>query len=761
TDAILRPVRANGLGQNPPPAADTVSLAHLSLPAHNLPVQATPFIGRKSAVAGLQERLNTAAGRLITIIGPGGIGKTRLALAVAEKQLQPATAFADGVYFIALAPIHAPEALIQTVAEGLDFSLSSAEEPETQLLSYLRPRRMLLVLDNFEHILDGATFISHILQTAPGVNVVVTSRERLNLAHETLWPVNGLQFAELTTLDDALTCDAVRLFVQRTRQVRPDFELRPEDLPDLRRILQAVWGMPLAIELAAAWMNVLSLAEIAAELGHSLDLLESELRDVPDRHRSMRLVFDRSWQRLTASEQALFKSLSIFRGSFSHEAVRQITGASLRVLAGLVNKSLLMSRPETGRYELHELLRQYAAEKLAADDLETNLAVRQAHATYYADVMQQGWRDLRSAQQKTALEAIEQDIENIRAAWRYRLAERNSAELLKFVDSFWIIYDIRGWHHAAVALFKETAEQMQLQDDDDVVRLVRGKALGYESYHAGVIGSPDRGFLLIEEAIALLRALDHHEGLTYALYSAALSGLYLGKSAWVLDIARELAQLSRQTGDLWAEATSFNFMATALILERRYDEARHNIDQAFQIFSQEIGEYFGRSWAALIQGRVAIALGAYDEAKVYCHRSLSAAQVLNYRRTTQHSYENLGNVSFFMGEYDQAETYFRLSLEVSEETGQKREMVALLYDLARTWAAQGKKREAVELLAVVLCNPLSALPLLLRTEDTTLYEAAERLRATIEAELDPQRYQSAWATGQAQQMEVVVARLLR
>ncbi|MCB0213930.1 MAG: tetratricopeptide repeat protein, partial [Anaerolineae bacterium] len=728
---------------------------------HNLPVQATPFIGRQDSLAGLQERLNNPEGRLITIIGPGGIGKTRLSLALAEKQLQPDSAFADGVYFIPLAPITSPETLVQTIAEGLDFSLSSTEELEAQLLTYLRHRRMLLVLDNFEHLLDGATFVSNILQTATGVNVVVTSRERLNLAHETLWPVNGLKFAELTTVDDALTCDAVRLFVQRARQMRPDFELHPADLPDLKRILQAMWGIPLAIELAAAWMNVLSLAEIAAELSHSLDLLESELRDVPNRHRSMRLVFDRSWQRLTAQEQTLFKTLSIFRGSFSHEAVRQITGASLRVLAGLVNKSLLASRPETGRYELHELLRQYAAEKLATDDLEINLTARQAHATYYADVMQQSWLDLRGAKQKETLEAVEQDIENIRTAWRYRLVERNSAELLKFIDSFLIIYDIRGWHRAAVALFHEAAEQMRLLADDDAMALlIRGKALSYQSYHTVIVGSPDRGMALTEEAITILRSVGHREGLTYAFYCAALSGLYLGKSAWVLEIADEFSDISRQISDRWSEATSFNFMATALILEHRYAEAKQRIDQAYQIFSQEIGEYFGLSWAALIRGRVAMGLGAYEEAKSYFHRSLSAAQALNYRRTTQHAYENLGNVAYYLGEFGQAETYFRLSLEVSEETGQKREMVALLYDLARAWAAQGKKREAVELLAVVLCNPLSSLPLLLRTEDTTLQEAGERLRVTLEADLDPQTYQAAWSTGQSQQLEAVVVGLL-
>ncbi|MCB0043741.1 MAG: hypothetical protein KDE23_28835, partial [Caldilinea sp.] len=176
--------------------------------------------------------------------------------------------------------------------------------------------------------------------------------ERLNLTEENLWQIGGLNFAGLTGLEEALAYEAVQLFIQRARQVRPDFTLQAEDLPYLERILQGVWGMPLAIELAAAWLNMLSVAGVAGELSHGLDLLESELRDVPDRHRSMRLVFDRSWERLTAAEQTLLKKLSVFRGGFSREAAQPVAGASLRLLAGLVNKSWLISRPDSSRYEL-------------------------------------------------------------------------------------------------------------------------------------------------------------------------------------------------------------------------------------------------------------------------------------------------------------------------------------------------------------------------------------------------------------------------
>lgn len=771
TTALYERIKANRLPdpvmQSAQAAVAATAIAPLpsapALPPHNLPIQATPFVGRAAALAGLQQRLANPEVRLITIMGPGGIGKTRLALALAERQLKNAgmmPLFADGIYFISLAPIRSANTIAQTIAEGVAFPLTSAEETAVQLLTYLRHKQLLLVLDNFEHVLVGASLVSQILQAAGGVKVLITSRERLNLAGETLWPISGLNFAGLASVDEARANEAVQLFMQRARQIQPDFDLQAEALPHLERILHAVWGMPLAIELAAAWLRLLSLAEIAAELSSGLDLLESELRDVPGRHRSMRLVFDRSWERLNPEEQRLFNTLSVFRGGFTREAGQQVAGASLRLLANLVNRSLLTSQPGQGRYELHELLRQYAEEKLEADP-PTRAAAQQAHAAYYADFMQRSWPDLRSANQLATVAAIEHDIENVRAVWRYCLTERNSAELLKFMDSFWMVYDLRGWHQAGIALFEEAAEQFRPLAGDDAATLVCGKALGYMGFYTGIIGQPERGLTLSNEAIALIRPLNQPEALAYTFFSAALSNLYLGDFEQVVEIAQALGRMTQEIGDRWGAGISLNYRATALVGQQRYAEAQAEADQALQIFSQEIGDYYGLTWAALVRGHVALARQAYAEARPFYERSLQAALALNYRRTTQQSYDNLGDVAFHLGELAEAERYFRLSLEISEETGQTREMIGTLHDLARVWAAQGKKVEAVELLAVVLHHPLSNLPLLLRMEETTLREVAERLRARLEADLDPERYRVAWARGSTRQLEAVVTGLLR
>jgi tetratricopeptide (TPR) repeat protein len=375
--------------------------------------------------------------------------------------------------------------------------------------------------------------------------------------------------------------------------------------------------------------------------------------------------------------------------------------------------------------------------------------------------MQQSWAELRNARQPTALAAIEQDIENIRAAWRYWLAEKNSAQLLKFMDSFWIVYDIRGWYHAGLELFEEAAMCLTQPSMNDGAKLVKGKALGYVGYYTGIVGHPERGVTLYEEAIALIYPLNQPEALSYAYYSAALSGSYLGDFDLVIEAAQVLGRISREMNDPWVEATSLNFQAVALIAQRKLAEAREKSDSAIQKFGQEIGEYFGLTWAASIRGQVAMAQGAYAEAKLFYERSLEAAKVLNYRRTTQQAFDNLGDVAYHLGEIEQAEQYFRLSLEVSGETGQTREMLATLHDLATVWAAQGKKIEAVELLAIVLHHPLSNLPLLLRTENTPLREAAQRLQASLKGELSSEDYTTAWSRGQTLTLESAVAGLLR
>jgi predicted ATPase len=306
------------------------------------------MIGRAQELDDLARLLGDAQVRLIIITGPGGIGKTRLAIALAE-QLLMAERFPDGVFFVPLAPVEATERIVPALAEALDFPLEAGQQPgrssRQQVFDYLHPKRLALVLDNVEHLLrdteigDGAAeLIAGVLDAAAGVAILATSRERLKLRQEHLYPLGGL---DVSGAPGPESYGAVALFLQRARLLRPDFAPTADDQGVIARICRLVEGMPLAIELAAGWIDTLALADIAAEIARGLDVLATELRDVPARHRSMRAVFDATWRRLGAAEQAVFARFSVLRGGGTRSAVQAVTAATLPQLHVLVGASLL------------------------------------------------------------------------------------------------------------------------------------------------------------------------------------------------------------------------------------------------------------------------------------------------------------------------------------------------------------------------------------------------------------------------------------
>ncbi len=290
--------------------------------------------------------------RLVTVIAQGGMGKTRLVLEVGSNLLRlhdGNVLYAQGIYFADLAPISMPENIVGVVSEAVGYAFQQGtRDTKRQLLDYLRDKKMLLIMDNFEHVISGRDFVQEVLQIAPQVKFLVTSREKLNVSAETVFTLSGMEFPEWETPEDALEYSAVKLFMHGARRVRADFRLETGDLTFVARICRAVYGTPLAILLAAAWLEVFSPREIAEELNRSLDFLESDMHDLPERQRSLRAVFEYSWNLLTDAEQVLFAQFSIFRGGFTRDAAVEITGTNLRALTLLVNKSILRRETSPG-----------------------------------------------------------------------------------------------------------------------------------------------------------------------------------------------------------------------------------------------------------------------------------------------------------------------------------------------------------------------------------------------------------------------------
>ena len=320
-----------------PPLSPIEPVTHPKPKPGNLPVPPTPLVGRENEVSVIIHQLLEPACRLLTLTGPGGIGKTRLAIEVGR---QFESQFNDGVYFVSLAGVSMTESIIPAIAEVLGVTFSGPAEPLIQVINFLKAKQVLLVIDNMEHLIEGASLLGELLQKTQQVKMLTTSREQLRLQWEWIFEVQGLPVPE--DADEKIENNsAVSLFLNRARQASQSFSVSSEDADSLIRICKLVGGLPLAIELAASWVRTLSCREIAQELEHNLDLLEVKKIDLPQRHRSIKAVFDHSWALLTEQERIILKRLSVFQGGFTREAAVQAMGATLPILSSLVEKSFL------------------------------------------------------------------------------------------------------------------------------------------------------------------------------------------------------------------------------------------------------------------------------------------------------------------------------------------------------------------------------------------------------------------------------------
>ncbi|MBL8161676.1 MAG: AAA family ATPase [Anaerolineae bacterium] len=399
--------------------------------------QTTFFVGRDIELNDIAELLTNPLCRLLTLTGPGGIGKTRLALEVARRQNGT---FPGGFCFIPLQPLNSHEYIIAALVEHLNFPLSLNKGLFEQLLEYLGEKSLLLVIDNFEHLLEGIHLLSGILAHAPHVKILTTSRERLNLVEEWVYDIGGLSFPANDSETDIENYGAVQLFMQNARRVHHRFALTAAHKQTVSRICRLVSGMPLGIELASAWVRVLPCEVIADEIEHSLDILETTSGNITPRHQNMRAAFEPTWNRLSEDERRVFMKLSIFRGGFTREAAEYVAGATVRSLSALVDKSLLRLDTNGRRYSIHELLRQYGEEKLDAS-LHTQNETLDLHCAYYMHFLREREIDIVFlGRQREAIEQINNDLENVRGAWRRAVIQGRFEEISQAAEGLWDFY---------------------------------------------------------------------------------------------------------------------------------------------------------------------------------------------------------------------------------------------------------------------------------------------------------------------------------
>jgi len=684
------------------------------------------------------------------------MGKTRIALASSEHQLSITertngkleARFPQGVYFVPLAPLESPRSIVPAIAESLNIQIESGKgkeigaggetrSPKKQLLDYLRSKRLLLIMDNFEHLLEGAGLLNEILDSAPEVKILVTSRERLHLKGEHLFPLLGMKFPDLGKIKTSTGVDrkaysALALFLQSAQRIQPDFTITDEDLVDVTSICCLVGGMPLGIELSASWVNLLTMNEIAKEIQRSLDFLETRLRDIDVRHRSMRAVFNSTWERMSNSERDLFIRLTVFHGGFTREAAQEVAGASLNLLGDLSNRSLLQFDRVRGTYEMHELLRQFGVERLAQDPEKEN-TVRHKHSTYYCHLLSQLETSLKGSQHVDAMAEVEADFENITAAWKWAV-EQGQIELITMVlEAMDFYYEYSGRWEEGERAFREAAERLPASQSVNTLRLrVRlnnivasyiplkrmdeGKVLTetnrelletpalaqedtrFEEAHLlTIIGEmkndPKEEHRQHQHAYDLFKSLNDHWWTAILLRKLGAACQSLGDIEGGIDKAEKSLAIYRELGFEKGITLALNTLSALLVHSMDWDNADRCLQESLKI-SKEMDDQLTLGWTLLFVGFLREYQGLFADACSVFNESIAINEELGFTFRTVYANIELARVHNHFGEYQEAMRFSQEALEDAEKEKYEFWRAASLITQGESLLGQGESEKA-------------------------------------------------------------------
>jgi predicted ATPase/DNA-binding XRE family transcriptional regulator len=665
-----------------------------------LPVPPTPLVGRKPELAEVIRLLTLPECRLLTIAGLGGIGKTRLALQVMQDlDAARPSPFPDGVCLVSLASVEAIENIPKAIARAIGFGLSGPLSPEDQLLGYLQRKRSLLLLDNAEHLLEGVQAFTRILEHAPGVKLLVTSRERLGLRSEWVFDLQGLPVPPLDADEELEEYSAAKLFVDRARQIQNSFSVQEKDRPIVANICRMLDGIPLGIELAAAWVRALPLGEIAAEIAQDLDFLTTSARGVPERHRSLRVVFDHSWSLLLSSEQRALRRLSVFQGGFTRKAARQVAEIDLHILNSLIDKSLVR-RSESARYDLHGLVRGCAGAHLA-EEPEEEATVKTRHSRFFVSLVRESGRDLHSRRQGAALATLSPEMANIRSAWTRALGH-NQIELLgQAAQSLWYLFELLNYYREAEALFGHSADAVRrrLEDqqagdmgaDRDKYVGARGQFLVHQAYFSMRLGRVDEAEALCQAGISSLRSVDYPEALAHALTYYAVLNWTTGALDQAWNLLQESLPLSIEHGPPW-QAALFTGISGNVAYERgEYEHSYKLLSEALER-SQLIGDPRLTGFVSAYLARTALKLNRTAEIEGILWEGAQVTQESGDRFCYGLILEQLALAAQARGDFTSSEQLFETSVDLFREIGDA-------WYLARALTSRGGSRKSIGELA--------------------------------------------------------------
>jgi len=715
---------------------------------HDLPVQSTPFVGRQKELAKLLTLIKDDNIRLVTILGAGGMGKTRLGLRIAETQIGH---YSDGVFFVPLAPLGSSDDVKTTIAENIGFAFQGGDPPHQQLVDFLKDRAMFLILDNFEHLLTSASLINDIVESSPQTKIIVTSRERLNLRSETVYSLRGLQFPKQEISDDKMGYEAVQLFMKTVYRVRPQFELNLDDLDYLARICKLVEGMPLGIELAAGWIDILSLEQIADEIQSGIDILETNMRDVPERHRSVRATLDLTWNRLTHEQQSIFARLSVFRGGFTLASAKVVADATTRQLRTLSQKALIQTEPND-RFASHELLRQFAAVKL--EEMGELEAIQDKHRLYFTEFMAERRHDFATDREYEAFLLIDPEFENIRLAWLRTVDSQQWDQFPKMLYALWFYCDIRSISPDVIHLFDYAIQVLRSSKPTDDTKLAEGRIKAWVGWFYNDLGFPQKGIDICKEAIPTLENYSAIEDLVIAYGTI---GLIEGFSANV----EENNRMMETAYNLSCELDNSPLIASALYWNGlgKFLKNDSNVLDYLDYAESKLKKLGNAYWLAGIIHLKAMIEFQQD------HIQESKKLILNARNIEwrfQGAFQNanssewLGLIFIRLNDYQQAKGYLLDSLRILWDAGYTRFAGSNLVRVAQLYVHDNNLERATEILSIISGDGRN----LAFYHHLTQENIYDNLLAECRSQLESELYDMAWERGRKLERGVLIRELL-
>jgi predicted ATPase/DNA-binding SARP family transcriptional activator len=658
---------------------------------HNLPPPDNPLIGRDGELKQIIDCLRDKPEcRLITLVGPGGIGKTRLAIEAAScLAVEPACPFCEGIYFVSLASLSQVDSIITAIADAIQLPLlPNPTERSYQLLNYLQPKRLLLLLDNFEGFItkQSIQLLVDLVSKAPQVKLLVTSRVRLNTHFEQVIPLQGLEIpvSEKELVRQPVTSmvagsSALQLFVQRAKRLKPDFEVDSNNIEAIVKICQMVEGMPLGIELASAWLNVLTPAEIMTEISTSLDFLATDWVDIPERHQSLRAVFDSSWNLLTEAERTALIKLTIFQGDFSRQAAQAVTNESIYTLLALQNKSWLQYQ-NNGRYNIHELLCQYASEKLRIDPSTYQLALQHV-GVYYRTFLQEQSKLIKGTQQRQAYDAIASEFENIRLVWQWMVEQGQVGlvvdqmlfPLFRFAEVRAKSFEFTQLLELAIKALTNNSPSVTHPNLQPILMITRAT---FDSFghplHNIYTYSILKNKTDIQQAWNLTRGnIETLQSMGYwGIVLSYLFGIVVDKQQAV-GCLRQLQSYYRIQNQRWELANTLSFLANVLTAKYVYHE---------------------------------VSTSTLDEVRQLTLEAMLIFQELGDNNETGYTLKYLSEINFFQGKYHEAIAQLQTAQANLHKVGEWRAVVSIDHNIAWIYLRMGDFESAFHYLQIVCQN---------------------------------------------------------